>query len=107
MFKLGADYKDDLHTLRALQGATPPAYSSQPRAKDLGFDRYGVFGEGTYSLDDVRRVVAGLRFDQHEATDYRKQIKNVTSAAPPLRLRARRRSARRPTPLRTPIAKRI
>lgn len=83
MFKLGADYKDDLHTLRALQGATPPAYSSQPRAKDLGFDRYGVFGEGTYSLDDVRRVAAGLRFDQHEATDYRQQIKNVTSAAPP------------------------
>src|SRR5690606_11089683 len=24
MFKVGADYKDDLHTLRALQGAMPP-----------------------------------------------------------------------------------
>ncbi|MGD9871233.1 MAG: TonB-dependent copper receptor [Thauera sp.] len=75
MFKVGADYKDDLHTLRALQGATPPDYSSVSRAKDLGFERYGLFGEGTYSFDEMRRVVAGLRFDQHEAQDYRKMLK--------------------------------
>jgi iron complex outermembrane receptor protein len=79
MFKVGADYKDDLHTLRALQGAMPPDYSSVSRSKDLGFERYGVFGEGTYALDEIRRVVTGLRFDQHEAKDYRKAIKDVAA----------------------------
>lgn len=79
MFKVGADYKDDLHTLRALQGAMPPDYFSVSRSKDLGFERYGVFGEGTYALDEIRRVVAGLRFDQHEAKDYRKAIKDVAA----------------------------
>ena len=79
MLKLGADYKDDMHTLRAMQGATPPAYASAARNKDLGFERYGLFGEGTYSLDDMRRVVAGLRFDQHEGTDYRRAIKDVAA----------------------------
>jgi len=81
VFKIGADYKDDLHTLRASQGASPPGYSGMARAKDLGFEHYGVFSEGIYSIDDLNRVVVGLRIDDHEATDYRLTIRNTASGS--------------------------
>lgn len=74
MLKVGADYKDDMHTLRKASGADALNYSSINRGKDLGFDRYGLFGEATYSLTEAQRIVAGLRLDEHEATDYRSEI---------------------------------
>jgi iron complex outermembrane receptor protein len=61
---LGADMKTDEHTFR--DGTN---YFTKPRTGDLSFDRYGVFGEATYALDDVRRVVGGLRVDDHEVTN--------------------------------------
>lgn len=61
---LGADMKTDEHTFR-----NGTDYRNQPREADLSFDRYGVFGEATYALDDVRRVIGGLRFDDHEVTN--------------------------------------
>ena len=61
---LGADMKTDEHTFR--DGTN---YFAKPRTGDLSFDRYGVFGEATYALDDVRRVIGGLRVDDHEVTN--------------------------------------
>lgn len=61
---LGADMKTDEHTLR-----NGTDYRNRPREGDLSFDRYGVFGEATYALDDVRRVIGGLRVDDHEVTN--------------------------------------
>lgn len=74
MFTLGADIKDDLHTVRKATGAATDAYTNLNRDKDLGFERYGVFGEATYGLSATQRIVAGLRLDEHEAKDYRTSI---------------------------------
>lgn len=61
---LGADVKADQHTSRS--GVN---YRTRPRTDDFGFDRYGIFGEATYALDGVRRVIGGLRIDDHEVTN--------------------------------------
>src|SRR5690606_23552744 len=61
---LGADIKSDQHTVR--NGVN---YRSVARKDDFGFDRYGVFGEATYALDDARRLIGGLRVDDHEVTN--------------------------------------
>ncbi len=61
---LGADVKADQHTSRS--GVD---YRTRPRTDDFGFDRYGIFGEATYALDGVRRVIGGLRIDDHEVTN--------------------------------------
>ncbi|MCK2127859.1 TonB-dependent copper receptor [Thauera aromatica] len=61
---LGADVKADQHTSRS--GVN---YRTLPRTDDFGFDRYGIFGEATYALDGVRRVIGGLRIDDHEVTN--------------------------------------
>lgn len=60
------DARDDEHTIR-----NGVAYRSAKRVDDLSFQRYGVFGEATYSVDELRRLVGGLRIDEHEATDHR------------------------------------
>lgn len=66
---LGADMKSDEHTLRS--GSAAVDYSELPRDGDLSFDRYGVFGEATYALTDLQRVIGGIRIDDHEVTDER------------------------------------
>ncbi|MCV2215845.1 TonB-dependent copper receptor [Thauera sp. Sel9] len=63
---VGADVRDDQHRVR---GGVD--YRDQKRQKDIGFERQGLFGEASYVLDDIRRVVAGLRVDEHEVHDYR------------------------------------
>ncbi|AMO36816.1 TonB-dependent copper receptor [Thauera humireducens] len=63
---LGADVRDDQHRTR--NGVN---YRNQPWQKDIGFERQGVFGEASYAIDDARRIVGGLRVDDHEARDYR------------------------------------
>ena len=73
---IGADFKDDEHTLR-----NTPDYRSLPRTADLTMERYGVFGEATYWLDDSRRMIGGLRIDDYEATHERS--KTTTSETLP------------------------
>lgn len=63
---VGVDAKEDEHRVR-----NGVAYRSQRRVDDLSFERYGVFGEATYTVADVNRVIAGLRVDEHEAKDHR------------------------------------
>lgn len=83
MLVLGADAKDDMHRVRKASSMTAtPDYLGKPREKDLGFERFGVFGEATYSLTDLQRVVAGLRVDEHEATDYRTAIEVGMNSRP-------------------------
>lgn len=74
---LGADAKDDAHRLRS-----GLAYREQPRSEDLAFERRGLFGEARYALDAARRVIGGLRIDEHAASDRRAMLMDRASARP-------------------------
>jgi iron complex outermembrane receptor protein len=63
--KLGADWRDDEHTLRNTVN-----YASLPRVRDYASTTTGVFGELTHRLDADRRVIGGLRHDNWDATRY-------------------------------------
>ncbi len=63
--KLGADWRDEEHTLR-----TTTNYLNLPRLKDYASTTTGIFGELNHALADDRRVIAGLRHDNWEATRY-------------------------------------
>ncbi|MEW5770857.1 MAG: TonB-dependent copper receptor [Pseudomonadota bacterium] len=71
--KLGADWRDDQHTLRQRMMtslALAEAYAGLPRLKDYESSIVGVFGELTHHLGDGRRVIGGLRHDNWDATRY-------------------------------------
>lgn len=73
---LGADAKQDTHRYRngmmkSSAGAATAAYESQPWRDDIAFGQAGLFGEATYFLDPVSRVIGGLRVDWHDAKDSR------------------------------------
>ena len=73
--KLGLDTQNNVHTNRA--GAAPGYmgdYTLQPRVKDAEFNNVGVFGELHQHLAEASRVIAGLRADSWQATDYRTTI---------------------------------
>ena len=61
---VGVDVKDDEHTIR-----NTPNYRSQPRDDDFSLERYGLFGEASYWVDDAGRVIGGLRIDDYDATN--------------------------------------
>jgi len=63
--KVGADWRDDEHTLR-----TTTNYLNLPRVKDYESTTTGLFGELTHHLADGRRVVGGLRRDAWEGTRF-------------------------------------
>jgi iron complex outermembrane receptor protein len=65
VLKLGADWRDDAHTLR-----TTVNYASMPRIRDYASTTTGVFGELTHTLANDRRVIGGLRHDNWDATRY-------------------------------------
>lgn len=77
---LGADKKNDVHRSRMamgmiMMGATEASvtnsYESATRRTDMLFEQQGYFGEATKYIGDKRRLIAGIRFDDHEATDRR------------------------------------
>lgn len=71
--KLGGDWRDDEHTLRSVTDAAQAvadAYASLARAKDYASTTTGLFGELTHRWANDRRVIAGLRHDNWEATRY-------------------------------------
>lgn len=73
---LGADIKRDDHRTRSamMKGSAQEAtdfYRGLDREYDVRFRQMGVFGEGTYTLADDRRLIGGLRLDRHEALDKR------------------------------------
>jgi iron complex outermembrane recepter protein len=70
--KLGADWRDDAHTLR-----TTTNYLNLARVKDYASTMTGVFGELTHTLANDRRVIAGLR---HDAWDAERFIPGVSAA---------------------------
>jgi iron complex outermembrane recepter protein len=70
--KLGADWRDDAHTLR-----TTTNYLNLARDKDYASTMTGVFGELTHTLANDRRVIAGLR---HDAWDAERFIAGVSAA---------------------------
>ena len=79
--KVGLDSQRNVHTGR--MGAAPgyPAgmmnpgdYTLLPRTKDAEFKNVGVFGEWHQDMGDTRRVIAGLRADSWQATDFRTMI---------------------------------
>lgn len=64
--KLGADWRDDEHTLRMQTNTTlanANAYTALARTKDYASTTTGVFGELTFRMANDRRVIAGLRHD--------------------------------------------
>jgi iron complex outermembrane receptor protein len=73
--KLGLDAQNNVHTNRS--GAAPGYmgdYTLQPRLKDAEFRNVGVFGELHRDMTASSRVVAGLRADSWQATDYRMTV---------------------------------
>ncbi|MDD5056294.1 MAG: TonB-dependent copper receptor [Sideroxydans sp.] len=83
--KLGMDMQNNVHTARV--GAAPGYmgdYSIKPRVKDAEFKNVGVFGELHQAMSEAKRVVAGLRADSWQATDYRATIaRGMTTVANP------------------------
>jgi iron complex outermembrane receptor protein len=74
-FKLGVDTQRNVHTGRT--GAAPGYmgdYTQQARAKDAEFNNVGLFGELHQGVSASSRVIAGLRADSWQATDYRATV---------------------------------
>lgn len=74
-FKLGLDTQNNVHTNRS--GAAPGYmgdYTQKSRTKDAAFNNLGVFGELRQGVSASSRVIAGLRADSWQATDYRAAI---------------------------------
>jgi iron complex outermembrane receptor protein len=74
-FKVGLDTQNNIHTNRS--GAAPGYmgdYTQKARAKDAEFNNLGVFGELHQGMSASSRVIAGLRADSWQATDYRTSI---------------------------------
>lgn len=72
--KLGVDTQNNIHTNR--NGAAPGYmgdYTLKARIQDAAFNNLGVFGE-LHQGEGRRRVIAGLRADSWQATDYRTTI---------------------------------
>jgi len=64
VLKLGADWRDDEHTLRSRMNtslANAQAYNTVARAKDFESTTTGLFGELTHRLADRQRIIGGLR----------------------------------------------
>ena len=83
--KLGLDTQNNVHTNRS--GAAPGYtgdYTLKARSKDAEFKNIGVFGEWHQDVGDTRRVIAGLRADSWQATDFRSMImRGMTSVTNP------------------------
>lgn len=84
-FKLGLDAQNNVHTNRS--GAAPGYagdYTLKPRVKDAEFKNVGVFGELRQDMTEASRVIAGLRADTWQATDYRATVtRGMTSVTNP------------------------
>ena len=84
-FKLGLDAQNNEHTIRS--GAAPGYagdYTLKPRVKDAEFKNVGVFGELRQDMTETSRVIAGLRADSWQATDYRATVaRGMTSVTNP------------------------
>jgi iron complex outermembrane receptor protein len=84
-FKLGLDAQNNEHTIRT--GAAPGYagdYTLKPRVKDAEFKNVGVFGELRRDMTEASRVIAGLRADSWQATDYRATVtRGMTSVTNP------------------------
>lgn len=86
-FKVGADWRDDAHSIRYLNGTNMGAtsltnwYENYARQKDYASTTTGVFGEWTYTLADDRRVIAGLRHDNWDAERFTTTATTSTSLA--------------------------
>lgn len=72
---MGVDTRDDVHRARSASAASEAAveslYRARTRTEDVRFDQWGVFADGSYLLDGQRRLVGGLRVDEHRAKDSR------------------------------------
>jgi iron complex outermembrane receptor protein len=91
-FKVGLDTQNNIHTNRS--GAAPGYmgdYTQKARAKDAEFNNLGVFGELLQGVGAGSRVIAGLRADSWQATDYRMSIsRGMGSVANPTLNQARK-----------------
>ena len=91
-FKAGLDTQSNLHTNRS--GAAPGYmgdYTQQARTRDAEFNNLGVFGELHQGVSAGSRVIAGLRADSWQATDYRTSIlRGMGSVANPTRNQTRK-----------------
>lgn len=75
LFKLGVDTQNNIHTNRT--GAAPGYtgdYTLKARTKDAAFNNIGLFGELRQDMSASSRVIAGLRADSWQVTDYRTSI---------------------------------
>lgn len=83
--KIGADWRDDTHTLRfsgantmmgmanglaTLNTGDANYYANKPRLKDYASSTTGVFGELTTRLDGGSRIITGYRHDEWRADRY-------------------------------------
>ncbi len=81
---VGFDTRHDIHRARSGSGMSEAAAEAlnrgRPRTEDVSFSQWGVFGEASYALDDARRVIGGLRIDDHVARDRRATVGGVANA---------------------------
>ena len=83
--KIGADWRNDKHTLRYLNGTSMGAadltnwYENYARQKDYASTITGLFGELNHELAQDRRVIAGLRYDEWDAERF--TITSTTSTS--------------------------
>jgi iron complex outermembrane receptor protein len=73
---LGVDAKRDTHRTRGAMNqpsgeAARSILDGLPYEDDMRFRQFGLFGEGSYRLEDGERAIAGLRVDRHAARDSR------------------------------------
>ena len=78
----GVDTQSNKHTLRSTMNESAMPYEAMSRAKDARFTQYGIFAEATWTLAPASRLIAGARFDNWRATDYR-QTRAIAMTAMP------------------------
>jgi len=88
----GLDTQRNEHTVRSTMNETTMPYEAKARTNDAKFSQYGAFSEGTYTVAQGRRLIAGARLDQWKAEDPRTAvtISMMNMAANPSAGRVRR-----------------
>lgn len=81
----GLDTQNNEHSIRK---GMDNHYVNQPRLKDMKFQSYGGFGELSYELNDLNKLVSGIRLDQvtvkdkrPETTTYNQKIEKTLPSA--------------------------
>ena len=77
-FNIGIDFQNAEHEKASAMNRDP---NSDPLKKDSNFRQIGFFAEPHYFINEKNRVIAGYRYDNWEAKDYRASSASDTYGA--------------------------